>query len=61
MQHMVGAVCPILHVYIYNVYIYMQGYNARKVNCGRVYSEYILKPVLSGRNLWTRIDASVFV
>ena len=26
-----------------------QGYNARKVNCGRVYSVYILKPVLSGR------------
>ena len=25
--------------------------NARKVNCGRVYSAYILKPVLSGRNL----------
>ena len=28
-----------------------QGANARKVNCGRVYSAYILKPVLSGRNL----------
>ena len=28
-----------------------QGTNARKVNCGRVYSAYILKPVLSGRNL----------
>ena len=28
-----------------------QGCNARKVNCGRVYSEYILKPVLFGRNL----------
>ena len=28
-----------------------QGYNARKVNCGRVYSAYILKPVLFGRNL----------
>ena len=24
--------------------------NARKVNCGRVYSAYILKPVLLGRN-----------
>ena len=24
---------------------------ARKVNCGCVYSVYILKPVLSGRNL----------
>ena len=29
----------------------LQGFNARKVNCGRVYSGYILKPVLSGRNL----------
>ena len=28
-----------------------QGCNARKVNCGRVYSAYILKPVLSGWNL----------
>ena len=28
-----------------------QGCNARKVNCGRVYSAFILKPVLSGRNL----------
>ena len=28
-----------------------QGTNARKVNCGRVYSAYILKPVLSGWNL----------
>ena len=28
-----------------------QGYNARKVNCGRVYSAYILNPVLFGRNL----------
>ena len=27
-----------------------QGYNARKVNCSCVYSAYILKPVLSGRN-----------
>jgi len=26
----------------------LQGTNARKVNCGRVYSAYILKPVLSG-------------
>ena len=28
-----------------------QGCNARKVNCGRVYSLYILKPVLFGQNL----------
>ena len=28
-----------------------QGYNARKVNCSCVYSAYILKPVLSRRNL----------
>ena len=38
-----------------------QGTNARKINCSRVYSAYILKPVLSGRNFLTRIDASVFV
>ena len=30
--------------------INIQGCNARKVNCGGVYSAYILKPVLSGRN-----------
>ena len=35
--------------------------NARKVNCGRVFPAYILKPVVSGRTLQTRIDASVFV
>ena len=29
----------------------MQKCKARKVNCGCVYSVYILKPVLSGRNL----------
>ena len=28
-----------------------QGCNARKVNCVSVYSAYILKPVLFGRNL----------
>jgi len=28
-----------------------QGFNARKVNCGRLYSAYTLKPVLFGRNL----------
>ena len=28
-----------------------QGFNARKVKCGCVYSAYKLKPVLSGRNL----------
>ena len=28
-----------------------QGYNASKVNCSCVYSAYILKPLLSGRNL----------
>ena len=28
-----------------------QGCNARKVNCGRVYSAYTWKPVLFGRNL----------
>ena len=28
-----------------------QGYNSRQVNCSCVYSAYILKPVLSGRNL----------
>jgi len=30
---------------------YEQECNARKVNCSCVYSVYILKPVLSGRNL----------
>ena len=35
--------------------------DARKVNCGRVYPAYILKPILSGRTLLTRIDASVLV
>ena len=30
---------------------FRQGCNVRKVNCGCVYSAYILKPVLSGRNL----------
>ena len=35
--------------------------NARKVNCSCVHSAYILKPVLFGRNLYTRIYASVFV
>ena len=32
-------------------YGWYQECKARKVNCGRVYSAYILKPVLSGRNL----------
>ena len=30
--------------------IHARGYNARKVDCSCVYSAYILKPVLSGRN-----------
>ena len=38
-----------------------QGYYARKDKCSCVYSAYILKPVLPGRNMKTRIDASVFV
>ena len=33
------------------IFVLLQGINARKVNCGRVYSAYILRPVLSGRNL----------
>jgi len=33
------------------LYTKNQGYNARKVSCSCVYSAYILKPVLSGRNL----------
>ena len=49
----------------YSICIYISTFtqecNARKVNCSCVYSAYILKPVLSGRNLKTRIDASVFV
>ena len=36
-----------------------QGTNAREVNCSYVYSVCILKPVLSRRNLLTRIDASL--
>ena len=28
-----------------------QGFNTRKVDCSCVYAAYILKPVLSGRNL----------
>ena len=35
----------------HKIFWFYQGTNARKVNCGRVYSAYILKPVLSGRNL----------
>ena len=35
-----------------------QVYNARKVNFSCVYSAYIMKLVLSGRNLLTRIDSS---
>ena len=38
-------------VKLYNFIERSQGNNARKVNCGCVYSAYILKPVLSGRNL----------
>ena len=30
---------------------FVQGCNVRKVYCSLVYSAYILKPVLSGRNL----------
>jgi len=37
----------------------IQGTNKKKVNCGRVYSAYILKPVLSERNILPRIDALV--
>ena len=39
----------------------VQGCNVRKVNYGCVYSAYILKPVLSGWNLYTRIDALLLV
>ena len=35
----------------YSILRKVQGTNARKVNCGRVYSASILKPVLSGLNL----------
>ena len=31
----------------YELDMFIQGTNARKVNCGRVHSAYILKPVLS--------------
>ena len=36
---------------IFHIFDQSQGCNARKVNCSCVYSAYILKPVLSGRNL----------
>ena len=52
------------HKSVYTTFRQTQGNNARKVNCGCVYDvylAYILKPVLSGRNLLSRIDASVFV
>ena len=39
------------------LFSFSQGYNARKVHCSCVCSAYILKPVLAGRNLETRIDA----
>ena len=35
--------------------LFFKGCNARKVNWGCIYSAYILKPVLFGRNLLTRI------
>ena len=49
------------HLFTESYENYHQGYNARKVNCSCVYSAYILKPVLSGPNLYTKIDESVFV
>ena len=41
------------HIYesLVLLYRYDQECNARKVNCGRVHSAYILKLGLSGRNL----------
>ena len=39
----------------------MPGTNARKVNCSFVYSAYMLKPVLSGRNSKTRIFHWFFI
>ena len=54
-----GTLCMSLIITIRS-HIVVQGIsNPRKVNFGCVYSAYISKPVLSGRNLWTRIDASV--
>jgi len=51
----IGTPC----IYLYN-YLSIQGYKARKVNCSCLYSAYILKLVLSGRNLWTRMKALNF-
>ena len=38
-------------LYANAIHTTVQGCNARIVNCSCVYSAYILKPVLSGRNL----------
>ena len=44
-------VLPVTYHKYLAMFLINQGYNARKVNCGRVYSAYTLKPVLLGRNL----------
>ena len=49
MKYIVLSICKAIYILTL-----IQGTNARKVNCGRVYSAYILKPVLSGRNLYPR-------
>ena len=53
--------CYIHYTGSLRIFCYIQEFNVRKVNCSCVYSAYTLKPVLSGWNLQTRIDASVFV
>ena len=35
--------------------------NERKVNCGRVYSEYTLKPVLFGRNFKQALNLIILI
>ena len=44
--------CWLMFIFnIVNEFNVFQGYNERKFDCNCVYSAYILKPVLSGRNL----------
>ena len=40
-----------IHKILIHLIVNNQECNAKKVNCDRVYSAYILKPVLSGLNL----------
>ena len=50
-QNSVQTDSKLINSSIFSIHWSCQGSTARKVNCGCVYSAYILKPVLSGRNL----------